>query len=77
MGDVLEGVAEVLEPHRPQEEAVGDKVVPADVGPVVYIGGFMGALLLRVFIVSVLYEAMATMSDGPGRPVGAAEAPQA
>jgi cobalt-zinc-cadmium resistance protein CzcA len=28
---------------------------------VVYIGGFVGALLLRVFIVPVMYEAMASL----------------
>jgi cobalt-zinc-cadmium resistance protein CzcA len=33
---------------------------------IVYIGGFVGALLLRVFIVPVLYEAMATLFDRPG-----------
>jgi cobalt-zinc-cadmium resistance protein CzcA len=43
---------------------------------IVYIGGFVGALLLRVFIVPVLYEAMATLFDRPGRPAAMAEAPQ-
>ena len=32
--------------------------------------------LLHVFIVSVLYEALATLFDRPGRPAGAAEAPR-
>jgi hypothetical protein len=34
---------------------------------IVYIGGFVGALLLRVFIVPVLYEAMAAVFDPPRR----------
>jgi cobalt-zinc-cadmium resistance protein CzcA len=44
---------------------------------IVYIGGFVGALLLRVFIVPVLYEAMASLFDRPGRPAATVEAPQA
>jgi cobalt-zinc-cadmium resistance protein CzcA len=43
---------------------------------IVYIGGFVGALLLRVFIVPVLYEAMASVFDRPRRPVAPAEAPR-
>jgi hypothetical protein len=46
---------------------------------IVYIGGFVGALLLRVFIVPVLYEAMASVFDRPGSAAGmpdAAEAPR-
>jgi hypothetical protein len=33
---------------------------------IVYIGGFVGALLLRVFIVLVPYEAMASLFDRRG-----------
>jgi cobalt-zinc-cadmium resistance protein CzcA len=47
---------------------------------IVYIGGFVGALLLRVFIVPVLYEAMASVFDRPGSAAemrGANEAPRA
>jgi cobalt-zinc-cadmium resistance protein CzcA len=44
---------------------------------IVYIGGFVGALLLRVFIVPVLYEAMGTVFDRRIRPAGTAGAPPA
>jgi hypothetical protein len=45
--------------------------------PIVYIGGFLGALVLWVFIVPVLYEAMASVFDRPGRPFGTADAGEA
>jgi hypothetical protein len=37
----------------------------------------VGALLLRVFIVPVLDEAMASAFDRPGRPFGTADAGEA
>jgi cobalt-zinc-cadmium resistance protein CzcA len=44
---------------------------------IVYIGGFVGALLLRVFIVPVLYEAMAAFFDRPGSAAETADAGEA
>jgi cobalt-zinc-cadmium resistance protein CzcA len=44
---------------------------------IVYIGGFVGALLLRVFIVPVLYEAMASLFDRLGSAAGTPEGGEA
>jgi multidrug efflux pump subunit AcrB len=44
---------------------------------IVYIGGFVGALVLRVFIVPVLYEAMASFFDRPGSAAGTPDADEA